>query len=402
MRISYILIALLIGAGVYGWYWKKTHPDVIPVTVVNVEKGDVEATVANTRAGTIKACRRAKLSPSIGGQISLLPFAEGQLVRKDSVLLKIWSRDLEAEIEHIKKLIIATDETAKASCLQADVAKRTADRALNLKRSNSISQEEYDQKLTEAQVRKASCKAAIANTATVEASLVVAREQLRRSILLAPFDGVIAKINGELNEYVTPSPIGIQTPPVIDLIEPGCFLVSVPVDEVDAPKLKVGMHARVSLDAWRDRVFETKVSRIGTYVIDREKQARTVDIELEFSNASDLDTLLVGYSADADIILQTNKDVIRIPSEALIDDSHVLVFNPVSHLLEKKTIKKGLSNWSYTEILEGLKAGDQLVTSLGTDGVEEGALAEIENKTEFENEKKIKSEANNKSGKPND
>ena len=75
--------------------------------------------------------------------------------------------------------------------------------------------------------------------------------------------------------------------------------------------------------------------------------------------------------------MQTNKDVLRIPSEALVDDSHVLMFNPESSRLERKVVKKGLNNWSYTEILEGLKAGDQLVTSLGTEGVKDGALVKV-------------------------
>ncbi|WP_299875225.1 efflux RND transporter periplasmic adaptor subunit [uncultured Cocleimonas sp.] len=379
MRVSYIVIPLLIGAGIYGWYWKQTHPDIIPVSVVAVEKGDVEATVANTRAGTIKACRRAKLSPSTGGQISELPYAEGDFVKKDAMLLKIWSLDLQAEVEHIKKNIIASEDTAEATCLQADMAQRTADRELRLLRSRSISQEEYDLKYTEYLVNKASCKAAKANIDSVKASLLVAQEQLKRTVLYAPFDGVIAKINGELNEYVTPSPIGIQTPPVIDLIEPGCFLVSVPVDEVDAPKIKIGLPARITLDAWRGQIFKANVSRIGSYVTDTEKQARTVEIELSFQDKTQLDDLLVGYSADADIILQTNKDVLRIPSETLVDDSHVLLFNPESKILEKITVKKGLSNWSFTEITEGLKTGDQLVTSVGTTGVKEGVLVKVVN-----------------------
>ncbi|GAA0403516.1 CzcB/NccB family metal efflux transporter periplasmic adaptor subunit [Cocleimonas flava] len=391
MRVSYIVIPLLIGAGIYGWYWKQTHPDIIPVSVVSVDKGDVEATVANTRAGTIKACRRAKLSPSSGGQISELPYAEGDFVKKDTMLLKIWSLDLQAEVEHIKKNIIASEDTAEATCLQADMAQRTADRELRLLRSRSISQEEYDLKYTEYLVNKASCKAAKANIDSVKASLLVAQEQLKRTVLYAPFDGVIAKINGELNEYVTPSPIGIQTPPVIDLIEPGCFLVSVPVDEVDAPKIKIGMPARISLDAWRGQIFKANVSRIGSYVTDTEKQARTVEIELSFQDKTQLDDLLVGYSADADIILQTNKDVLRIPSETLVDDSHVLLFNPESKLLEKITVKKGLSNWSFTEITEGLKTGDQLVTSVGTTGVKEGVLVKVVNEKTAKNSNKIDS-----------
>jgi len=383
-----------MGAAAYGWYWKQTHPDVIPVTVISVQKGDVEATVANTRAGTVKACRRAKLSPSIGGQISHLPFKEGDIVKQGVVLLRIWNDDLKAEIKHIKETIVVARNAAKASCLRANVAKRSADRARKLIRSKTISRESYDQANTEAQVRGAECKVADDNIAVAQANLKVAEARLKRTILIAPFKGIIAKINGELNEYVTPSPPGIQTPPVIDLIEPGCFYVSVPIDEVDAPKVKIGLAAHVTLDAWRGRIFKASVSRIGAYVIDREKQARTVDIELRFKNRSDLKDLLVGYSADADIILKTHKRVLRIPSEALLDDKHVLLFNPETHLLERKTIKKGLSNWTYTEILQGLKAGDRLVTSLGTEGVKDGVLARIENKVDHGDEKK----ANNKTG----
>ena len=377
MRISYIIIPLLIGAGAYGWYWKQTHPDIIPVTVVSVEKGEVESTVANTRAGTVMACRRAKLSPSIGGQISELPYKEGSFVKKGSILLKVWNDDLQAEVLHAKNAISAAKDHASAVCLQANMAQRQEARSRVLQNRKVISQEAYDQIKTEAQMTRAECKATQATTKVAVSDLKVTQARLERTVLHAPFDGVIAQINGELNEYVTPSPPGILTPTIVDLIEPGCFYVTVPIDEVDAPKVKMGMPVRISLDAWRGRVFEGQISRIGSYIIDYEKQARTVDIELAFNNKKDLDVLLVGYSADADVILQTNKDVLRIPSEALVDDTHVLLFNPETNILERKTVKKGLNNWSFTEILEGLKEGDQLVTSLGTDGVKDGALVKV-------------------------
>ena len=386
MRISYIIIPLLIGAGIYSWYWNQTHPDIIPVTVSTVQKGDVEAMVANTRAGTVRACRRAKMSPSIGGQISDLPYKEGESVKKGAVLLRVWNNDLQAEIDHIKKTIIVARNTAKASCLLANMAERSADRARQLIKSKTISRESYDNSFSEAQVRVAECQVANDNISVTQAILKVAEAHLKRTILSAPFNGVIAKINGELNEYVTPSPPGIQTPPVIDLIEPGCFFVSVPIDEVDAPKVSVGLPARITLDAWRGRIFEATVSRIGSYVIDREKQARTIDIELEFKHPADLTALLVGYSADADIILQTNTNVLRILAEALVDDSHVLVFNTTTHLLKKKAITKGLSNWSYTEILEGIVEGDKLVTSLSSEGIKDGVLAKIENNSDKPND----------------
>lgn len=376
-RISKILLAIAIVAALGFWYWKSAHPEKITVSVAYAERGDVEQTVANTRAGTIKACRRAKMSPSLGGQISILPFAEGSRVKKGDILLQLWNKDLQAEIELAGSNLQAVSNRFHASCVMAAVTQRTADRFKELERSGSISSEEYDQAKSKAEVSAADCEAFRADLAVAMARKRVAEAKLERTILRAPFDGVIAEISGELNEYVTPSPPGIQTPPAIDLIEPECFLVSAPIDEVDAPKISPGLAARITLDAWRGRVFEGSVVRIGAYVIDVEKQARTVEVELELTNQDDLDALLVGYSADVDIILQTHKNVLRIPTEALTDETQVLIFNPHNGMLESRNIERGLHNWSYTEIVTGLEAGEAVVTSIGDKGVQHGVMAEV-------------------------
>jgi HlyD family secretion protein len=88
------------------------------------------------------------------------------------------------------------------------------------------------------------------------AKLDVIRANLEKTRLIAPFDGVIAQINGELNEYLTPSPPGIATLPAVDLIDNSCFYVEAPIDEVDAPSIRLGMSARVSLDSYGKRRFE--------------------------------------------------------------------------------------------------------------------------------------------------
>ena len=73
--------------------------------------------------------------------------------------------------------------------------------------------------------------------------------QRQRTVLVAPFDGTVAKIVGEVGEYSTPSPPGVATPPAIDLIDESCLYVKAPMDEVDAPKIKVGQPVRITLDA---------------------------------------------------------------------------------------------------------------------------------------------------------
>ena len=128
----------------------------------------------------------------------------------------------------------------------------------------------------------------------------MAQATLDRTRLIAPFNGVVAEINGELSEYVTPSPLGIATAPVVDLIDNTCFYVTAPIDEVDVPNIEPGMNSRVSLDAFGDRRFAGKVRRIAPYVLDREKQARTVDVEVKFTIPSDIRQMLAGYSADVE------------------------------------------------------------------------------------------------------
>lgn len=375
MRISRILPVLLV-AVVVGWFiWQKQHPNAMEVSTGKVTRGSVEATVTNTRAGTVKACRRAKLSPSLGGQISMLPFPKGSQVKAGDVLLRLWNNDLQASLNAAQESVKAANQQRDATCLQADEASRSAARNERLRQSASISREELDKTKTAAAVAAANCKASGAQITLAEAQLKAAQAQLERTVLTAPFAGIIADINGELNEYVTPSPPGIQTLPVIDLIEPGCFLVSAPIDEVDAPKIKPGLPARITLDSWRGRDFPGAVTRVGSYVIDLEKQARTVEVELAFSNPDDLQDLLVGYSADVDIILETRPDVLRIPTEALLESKYVYRFSPEG-TLEKHEIQTGLNNWTFTEVASGLEEGEQIVTTPGAEGVNEGIAAQ--------------------------
>ena len=382
MRWFKWFIFLLVVAALAAWLLWSARPAPIPVSLAVVEKGTVESTVANTRAGTIKACQRAQMSPSAGGQISALHFAEGQSVKKGDVLLELWNVDLRAQVGLAQSSLTAAKDHARAACVQADVAKKTADRVARLRANAHVSSEQNDQAQAEASVARAECEAARANASVAESQVNAAKAQLERTILYAPFDGVIADINGELNEYVTPSPVGVQTPPVIDLIAPGCFLVEAPIDEVDAPNVAVGMQARITLDAWRGRIFEGVVTRIGSYVIDREKQARTVDVELTFLSSDDFKDLLVGYSADVDVIVETRDDTLRIPAQSLKDENSVLVYNDASGVLEEREITKGLSNWTWVEVTDGLEVGDRLVTSLGTEGVEAGATVVVIDESE--------------------
>ncbi|MEJ1471796.1 MAG: efflux RND transporter periplasmic adaptor subunit [Candidatus Sedimenticola sp. (ex Thyasira tokunagai)] len=377
-RPKLLIIFLLLGCGLAAAIWYSSREKPITVVVEAVEKGVVEETVTNTRAGTVKACRRARLSPGIGGQIAELNVHEGDRVKTGRLLLALWNNDLMAEIELNKAESMSAGANARSACLQADVARREANRLARLRKSGAISEEAVDKVETEAKAMLAACESANAGHRVSTSRVEVIRAQLERTRLIAPFDGIVAEVNGELSEYVTPSPPGIPTPPAVDLIDTTCFYVAAPIDEVDAPKISVGQTARVNLDAFDDRRFPGTVRRIAPYVLDLEKQARTVEVEVEFTNPKDIEELLAGYSADVEVILDLRKDTPRIPTEAVLEGDRVYLFLPDEGVLELREIKTGMSNWDATEVLEGLAVGDLVVTSVDRDGVEDGALAELE------------------------
>ena len=372
---SLIVIAVLIVLAVVAWYFMRTEPPFVVLSKVG--RGEVEATVSNTRAGTVKACRRARMSPPAGGQISRINVKKGQRVAAGHILLELWHKDLRAQEALAQEQLTTVRSRASEACTLAAASQREAQRAQQLKDQGFISPQQLDRTLTDAKARQDGCEAARSENEQSSSRIDVARAGLERMVLRAPFNGVVADISGELGEYATPSPPGIPTPPAIDLIDDSCMFVSAPIDEVDAAKLKVGQAGRITLDAIKDKQFPGKVKRIAPYVTEIEKQARTVEVEVVFSPTPDADTLLVGYSADVEIIHDVRLDALRIPTQALIDGQRVLLYG-TNGVLEDRAVKTGLANWEYTEIIAGLNEGDQIVKSLDRADVKAGARVQPE------------------------
>ena len=373
-RILIALVTIAVGATVFWWLGR---PKPVPVQVKEIDRGKVEASIANTRAGTIEACQRTKLSPIMGGRIEVLAVKEGDRVRKGQLLMKLWNDDQQAQRALAETQVATARQRVNEACFQATNAEREAERQTSLRERGFVSTSKEESARTEAQARRASCDAAKADVIQFQAKVNATRVEQGRTVLYAPFDGTIAKIVGEVGEYSTPSPPGVPTPPAIDLIDDSCLYVKAPMDEVDAPKIAAGKPVRISLDALPKQSFPGKVKRVAPYITAVEKQARTVDIEATFDDPAAPGKLLVGYSADVEVILDVRENVVRVPTSALLEGGRVLIAGRDGRLEERK-VKAGLANWEYTEVSEGLEAGERVVTSLERVGVKAGAAYAIE------------------------
>jgi len=375
MRKIIVVIFILLAIVTVGWYWAQVEP--VAVITHTVALGLVEASVANTRAGTVKACRRAHLSPPGSGQVSVLNVHEGDEVKAGQILLELWNVDLRARLRLSESELAVSRSHSEEVCLKADQVRREAERLRPLRRNNLVSAEQLERAETEVQIRAAACHGARVSEQVKEAQVAVAQAALERTILRAPFAGVVAELNGEIGEIVTPSPIGVVTPPAIDLINCGCVYVNAPIDEVDAPVIQAGMQARITLDAFADKVFAGTVRRTAPYVLDVEKQARTLDVEVDFDSPDQCGGLLPGYSADIEVILESRPATPRIPTEAVLEGNRVLLLGSDNYLHER-SFTPGLSNWRFTEVTEGIAAGEQVVVSLDREGVVAGVAAVAE------------------------
>lgn len=376
-----LLIASAVVAGIAGAILYAGRPKPVAVVVAAAEPGRVETTVANTRAGSVAACRRAKVAPPAGGRIERLPVKKGQRVAAGDLLLELWNDDLAARERVSREQLETSRAHVVEVCQLADAARSDAKRTRQLREKGFVSDQSVIRADADAASKEASCVSARAQVKEAEARIAASRADTQRTILRAPFAGIVAEINGELGEYLTPSPPGIPTLPAVDLIDDSCLYVTAPIDEVDAAQLRLGMTGRISLDAYRNRHFQGKVRRIAPYVQAIEKQARTVEVEVEFDEPGEIRQLLVGYSADVEIVVERRENVLRIPTSALMPGNRVLVLAADGTLQERK-LAVGLTNWEYTEIKEGLTRGDRVVTSLDREGVKAGAHAVAESKPE--------------------
>jgi len=364
----------LVGIGIVGALFLLRitvfAPEPIPVRTTTVSRGSIDSTVTNSKAGTIRARQRAHLSTEIGGRVVEITHREGDVVAQGELLLLLNDSTLRAQETQALEAIRASDAHYQEMCITRDKARREYDRKRKLAAQNIVSEDLLDQLLHVYHAADAGCDAADAERQKVRASRAGAAANLDKVSIYAPFAGVIAEVNVEVGEWVTPSPSGI-----IDLINRESLYISAPMDEIDSGRIDLDLPVRVTVDSRPDETFLGRVTRIAPYVLDIEAQNRTVEIEVELDDLEISSSLLPGTSSDVEVILKTLENAPRIPTSALFQNNRVFVVED-DELVERE-VETGLRNWDYVEIVDGLDEGEVVVTSLDRAEVEAGQAVEV-------------------------
>ncbi len=376
------LLRLLIPIGIAAvavWFWFfRTDP--VPVRVAVVERARVESSITNSKAGTIKARRRAQLSAEVGGRVVATLKRTGERVKRDEVIVKLNDATPRAQLTLAQESLRVADAARRQACIARDRALRELNRKRNLAKGKIISEDLLDSLESAHEAAAASCVAVTAERDKAKAGILAAEAGLAKFVIRAPFDGIIAEMTAEVGEWITPSPPLLTAPAVVDIIDPTSVYVSAPMDEVDSGSISPGQRVKITVDSHPGSSFAGRVHRVAPYVLAIETQNRTVEVEAEFDDPELAKSLLAGTSADIEVILEVHEDVLRIPTSALREGRTVLI--PEGGVLVEREIEIGLKNWDFAQVTRGLSEGDQVVTSLDRVEVKAGADVEIEDPTD--------------------
>lgn len=324
------------------------EPVAVDVPVVTATVGDIEA--ALEVSGTLAADSRVPVKPRLPGALDRVLVDIGDAVREGQVIATIDRREIDAQAD----AAVAAVAVAKAALESAEASLANAvlerDRARTLFEKGALPRQRLDGAETAHRASVAQRDLAAANLAQAEASLRRAREVQRDATVTAPITGFIVERNYDAGAIPGDKPVVV----VADLRR---MKLEAGVSELQAGRLRVGMKARVEVQARPGESFEGELAAIAPEVDERNRHFR---IELHVPN--DGRGLLSGMYATARIVESTETGALLVPREAVASrDGKRMALKVQDGAVAAVEVAEGLSDGTRVQILKGLQAGDTLV-----------------------------------------
>lgn len=331
----------------------------VAVKVLELKPGELRVIVNATTTSTIKSEYEVILSAQRTGRVVSLPVREGDRVTQGQLIARL---DL-------------TEESVQSENLLAQSKATYEEAAKNLKRAEDL----FAKGMISQQDHESARRAHEVARSQYEASRDDARVKKDYSVIKAPFGGVVSRKYTEVGELLLP---GKQ---IVTIVDPDRIYVLATIDEVDVGRLRLGLPATISVDAFAGEKFDGSIRRISPIVSGGKLETRTADVWIYFSKKDA--RIKPGMSADIEILITTLRDVLSAPSQAIIEregKKQVYVAEGkglnagASTRVRLRPVEAGESNWINTEIKKGLSSGEYIVTTPEAEGLKDGVKVRIE------------------------
>jgi len=381
-----VLIVLIVVGGVIAATRGGTKIDATKLQ--RVDKGDLAKSVVAT--GKVEPITKVEVKSKASGIVKKLLVDYGDRVKKGQLLAQLDKVEIEAQVEQSSAAAQAAQaslnsaeadyERAKVDAEGPDVPllKRAYERSVGMAKEGVVStsaledaQRNYEMALNKQNVSKAQVtvlKAKIAQSqaqmAEDRANLKQLQEQLSYTDIVSPIDGMVLSRNVEMGDAVSSILVlGSSATLVMTLGDTSQVYVKGKVDESDIGKVYLGQPARIKVESFKDKTFNGVVTKISPMGLEKDN-VTTFEVRVSINNATG--ELKAEMTANAEIILEEHKNVLQIPEGAIIYDKDKKASVEIPDTSAKDGKKKiavniGISNGAKTELLSGLKEGDQVV-----------------------------------------
>jgi HlyD family secretion protein len=364
LGIGGLILLLIIGSIISG----RREP-AIPVTTDKATRRTIIETVAAT--GRVQPETEVKISPEVAGEIIELPVEDGKEVKKGQLILKIRPDSYQALFDQQQAAISTAESVSGQQKASMEKAGQDLKQAEDLFQKKLISQTEMLAAQTTYDAAKSIYQSGLHSIEGAKASSSQARDQLSKTTIYSPLNGVVTVLNSKLGERVvaTNQFAGTEVMRVADLNH---MQAVVDVNENDVVHVKLGDQAKVSIDAYGDRKFNGTVEQIANTgkTTGSGTQEEVTNFEVKIRLDDHNLRLRPGLSCTADIQTNMVKDVVAVPMQSV-------------------TIRTGDSNLSPEEIEQKKKIADAKEKADNNAQVENERLAKQAEKEERETLKKV-------------
>ncbi len=359
-----------------------------PNKLAKVAKGDVARSVVAT--GKIQPITKVEVKSKASGIVEKLFVDINNKVRKGAPLAELDQQEILAQVEAQKAQLVAAQanvgtyeanidqDKVNAAAPDLPMYKTTLDRNMQMQKEGVVSQQALDNANKDylAALNKrdgakaqigvdiAKLKQAQAQVLQSQASLKQLEEQLSYTTIVAPMDGVILSRDVEIGDAVS-SILVLGSTATLVMTEGDTSQVYVKgkVDEADIAHVYMNQPARIKVESFRDRVFNGRVTKIAPLGVEKDN-VTTFEVRVSIDNPGG--ELKANMTANAEILLDEHKGVLTVPENAVMYDGQKNASVEIPDKKQKEgkrkiPVKVGLSNGSVTEVLSGLKEGDQVV-----------------------------------------
>jgi len=385
--VSVVVVVILIFVGALTAF-SRGGTKIDPSKLAKVEKGDLAKSVVAT--GKVTPITKVEIKSKASGIIRKLYVEYGDNVKKGQLLAQLDKDEIQAQVDQSRAALQAAEanltsseadyERAKVDAEGPDVPllKRQYDRSVEMAKDGVVSASALDdadrnykmalnkQNVAKAQVTvlKAKIAQSQAEMAKDKANLAQLEEQLSYTDIVSPIDGIVLSRDVEIGDAVSSILVlGSSATLVMTLGDTSEVYVKGKVDESDIGKVYLGQPARIKVESFKDKTFYGKVTKISPMGVEKDN-VTTFEVRVSINNPGG--ELKAEMTANAEIILEEHKNVLQIPEGAIIydKDKKASVEIPDSKAKDGKkklAVNIGISNGAKTELLSGLKEGDQVV-----------------------------------------